>query len=176
MLPDVDANASYLKSSNSVDQKYNNGNEIKGESTDASITNANVSAFWTVFDGLKCFNRKEKLSEISLQSEVQLKIQIEQTLTDIIATYYSIVKNQQLLSALRDVLVFSRDRVIIAERKLNNGSGSRLELLQVQTELNRQNSLEIGLESEIERNMVELKPAIGKRCSNNFHSCRYSNH
>ena len=87
MLPELDANGTYSKSSNSLKQKYNTGAEVNRDASASTNLNASLNLGWTIFDGMKMFRTKEKLSEISLQSRDQLKIQIETSLQEIITAY-----------------------------------------------------------------------------------------
>src|SRR5690349_16984340 len=62
MLPSVDFNGSYTKSSNSLKQKYNTNVEVERDASKATSLIADLGAEWTIFNGLKMFNTKEKLS------------------------------------------------------------------------------------------------------------------
>jgi outer membrane protein TolC len=162
MLPSLDANASYTKSSNSLDQKYTTGTEVNRTASATTNTSANLVAGWTVFDGLKMFYTKEKLSQLSLQARDAWKVMVENTLIELVAAYYSLVKQQQLLQAIREEIRFAEEREKIAERKLLNGSGSRLDLLLTRTELNRQRSLELSLRSDAEEARIRLNRLMAR--------------
>ena len=75
------------------------------------------------------FATKQKLGELYVQSEEKLKIQMESTLQSVILAYYSIVQQKQLLKSTKEEIKFAEERVRLTERRLNNGSGSRLEFL-----------------------------------------------
>lgn len=168
MLPELDANGTYSKSSNSLKQKYNTGAEVNRDASASTNLNASLNLGWTIFDGMKMFRTKEKLSEISLQSRDQLKIQIETSLQEIITAYYTIVRNTQLLKSMREELILSEERLKISERKMKNGLGSRLDWLQVQTEYNRQHSLEIQLQSDAATATIHLNRLLGRDLEINY--------
>ncbi len=168
MLPNIDANASYTRSSNSLKQKYSNNLEVNRNASLSTNAVADLAATWTIFDGMKMFNTKEKLSELYMLSQDELKIQIENTLQELITAYYSIVKQQQLLKSLREEILFSIERVTISDRKMNNGSGSRLEWLQTKTDFNRQRSIEIELESNIDAERINLNLLMGRKIETPF--------
>ena len=44
MLPDINANASYLRSTNNINQTYNNGSIINRDASGSTTMNANVEA------------------------------------------------------------------------------------------------------------------------------------
>lgn len=168
MLPELDANGTYSKSSNSLKQKYNTGAEVNRDASASTNLNASLNLGWTIFDGMKMFRTKEKLSEISLQSRDQLKIQIETSLQEIITAYYTIVRNTQLLKSMHEELILSEERLKISERKMKNGLGSRLDWLQVRTEYNRQHSLEIQLQSDAASATIHLNRLLGRDLEINY--------
>ena len=168
MLPTLDANASYTRSSNSLKQKYSNNLEVNRNASLSTNAIADLAATWTIFDGMKMFNTKEKLSELYMLSQDELKIQIENSLLKLVTAYYSIVKQQQLLKSMREEILFSKERVTIAERKMENGSGSRLEWLQSKTDFNRQRAIEIALESDIDAERLNLNLLIGRKIETSF--------
>ena len=168
MLPNLDANGSYTRSSNSLKQKYSNNLEVNRNASVSTNAVADLGANWTIFDGMKMFSTKDKLSELSMLSRDQLKIQIENSLQDLITAYYSIVKQQQLLKSIREELLFSEERVKIADRKMSNGSGSRLNWLQAKTDYNRQRAVEIALESDVEAARISLNHLMGRNIETFF--------
>lgn len=162
MLPNVDLNGTYKRSNNSLKQKYNSGEEVNSDASVSTNTMADLGATWTIFDGLKMFRTKEKLTELSLMSQDQLKIQIESSLEEVISSYYFIVRQKQLLAAIKKELSLSEERVKLAERKLQNGSGSKLDWLQTITEYNRQRSIEINLETTGTSARFNLNRLLGR--------------
>jgi outer membrane protein TolC len=67
----------------------------------------------------------------------------------------------QLLRALREEIKLSEEREKIADRKMQNGSGSRLDWLEAKTEFNRQQSLLIQLESKDVEARLSLNRIMG---------------
>ncbi len=168
MLPNVDLTGTYKRSNNSLKQKYNSGDEVNSDASLSTNTVADLGATWTIFDGLKMFYTKEKLTELSLLSGDQLKIQIENSLEEVIASYYFIVRQKQLLSTIKEELYLSEERVKLAERKLLNGSGSKLDWLQTKTEYNRQRSIEINLQTTGTTARFNLNRLLGRNIEISF--------
>ena len=168
MLPTIDANASYTRSSNSLKQKYSNNLEVNRNASLSTNAVADLVTTWTIFDGMKMFNTKEKLSELYMLSQDELKIQIENSLQELITAYYSIVKQQQLLKSMHEEILFSEERVSISDRKMKNGSGSRLEWLEAKTDFNRQRAIEIALESDIDAARMNLNLLMGRKIETSF--------
>jgi outer membrane protein len=168
MLPTVDANASYLKSTTSLTQEYNNGSEVARDAAEATTTNANLEATWTVFNGLQMFYTRERLSNQFNQSLDKVRMQMETSIEDLVSIYYTIIRQNQLLKALKEEMKLSDDRLLIAERKMNNGSGSRLDWLQAKTEYNRQQSLLIQLQSSDTAARINLNRILSRNLEETF--------
>ncbi|MFZ7116077.1 MAG: TolC family protein [Bacteroidota bacterium] len=162
MLPNVDVNGSYTNSTNDLKQEYNTGNEIKRDASGSTNTNLDAGLVWTVFDGMKMFHTRKKLDGLFYQSEQQLKIQMEITIKEVVNAYYSIIINQQLLKATQQEIKLLEERLQLAERKLNNGSGSKLDQLQAKLEYNRQKSIELSTISLIEEYKLNLNRLMAR--------------
>ena len=133
MLPQVNANASTNSAVNETKQEFSNPAVPAVDKTGVKTDNisAGVSLVWTLFDGTKMFATKSRLSEQSLQSEQKMKVEMENTISEVITSYYAIVQQKQVLKAINEELTYSQERVTIAERKFSNGSGSKLDVLQI---------------------------------------------
>jgi outer membrane protein TolC len=168
MLPNLDLNGSYTKSTNSLKQKYNTGAEVNRDAAGSTSAIGDLGLNWVVFDGMKMFYSKKKLDGLFLQSEKQLRLQMEATIMQIVEAYYSIIRNEQLLKAMQQEISLSEERLKIAQRKQNNGSGSKLDVLQAQTEFNRQRSLEIATKSDAAAARIKLNQLLARPLETNF--------
>lgn len=106
------------------------------EGAKTTLYNYGISANWTVFDGLTMFATSDRLSFEADISELEAQIMIEQTLADIISTYFQVVGLQKANLVLENTLEVSQERIRIAETKLDLGSGSEYDLLQAKADYN----------------------------------------
>ena len=107
---------------------------IEGATT--TITNTDVSLSWTLFDGLRMFAAWDRLNELEELSKTELRLQMEQTVSDIIVLYYNVAALQKQVDILRNSVDVSLEREEITETELDLGSGSKFDLLQARTDLN----------------------------------------
>ncbi len=156
MLPSLDLSGSYVKARNDLKQELNSGTKIDKKGVGSDYSNVDAGLSWTIFDGMKMFHTKKKLDGIFYQSEQQLKIQMETTITNVIDAYYTLLRDQQLLKSIQQQILLLEERKQLAERKLNNGSGSKLDLLQAKVEYNRQKSLKLVTLSDIDEAKLKL--------------------
>jgi len=140
MLPKIDVNASTNSANNTTKQEFANGLIVDRGDVKSTNINAGVFLTWTLFDGMKMFATHKRLQELEMMGNLATKIQIENTLSELIITYYNVVRQKQLIKALNENIVISEERLKIAEKKLEIGSGSKLDVLQAKVDKNAQTS------------------------------------
>ncbi len=148
-LPSLDIIAGASNSSNNTRQEFSSGLVVDKNAVASSSINAGAYLSWTIFDGMKMFATKERLSLLSQQGELSFKIEIENTLENLTLMYYRVVMQEQLISGLRKAMELSELRITIAQRKSQLGSGSDVEMLQAKMDRNAQKSNLIAQQSNL---------------------------
>ncbi|MBS1765201.1 MAG: TolC family protein [Bacteroidetes bacterium] len=136
MLPKVDLGLTQSNSLTDSKQKFSTGAESDKTGAAAHNLNAYAQLNWTVFDGFKMFATYNKLKEIEAAGESTVRMQIEQTTSQVIAAYYNIVKQKALLTAIDSSLKISQTKEEVARAKFQTGIYSKVEWLQAQVDLN----------------------------------------
>jgi outer membrane protein len=146
-------NATGTKTWNKNDQKQllANGEERGSPNIRSSNMQGAVALNWTLFDGMKMFVLRERYDQQNILAGYQLKNQITESLAQLIATYYDIVRQKQQLKATLELIDLNKERVVLAEKKVSVGLGSKPELLQARVDLNAQQSLLIQQRTLIEQ-------------------------
>jgi len=101
-----------------------------------SLLAADVALDWTLFDGFRMFAAYRRLGELRDLGETLAKLQMENTITEIVRAYYEIVRQEKLLGVLDNSVGISEERYNIAQTKQELGSGSEYEMLLAQADLN----------------------------------------
>ncbi len=137
-IPLVNATGSYIK--NNIDSRNItfDDKEITRTGAKATISNGSVQAIWTLFDGTRMFATRKRIQELAALGEVNIRNQMMNTTAAIITNYYSIIRQKQQLKAIQELMAVSEERVKLAERKLQVGTGGKPELLQAKVDLNAQ--------------------------------------
>ncbi len=135
-LPNVSANAGDNGSLSTINQKYSDTTESNISNRGENIVNAGVSAGITLFNGFKITATKERLSRLQNLSEIQLNQQIQNTVADIMITYYDIIRQQNYLKIIQNSLDVSKQKLDIVNVKKNVGMADAVEILQAQTDVN----------------------------------------
>jgi len=136
MLPDISLNGSGNYSLKNSRQELQGGNVTSNPSLGTNNYNAGVELSWTLFDGGKMFVTKTRLNEIVALGELQFREQVLQTIYDLTAAYYNIVKQKQQLNSINQTISYNRERLKIMQTAFDSGSRGKTDLLQSKIDLN----------------------------------------
>ena len=136
MLPRVDVNAGVGLQNTNINQRFSNGIEVQTSGVNNNASNASMSLGWTLYDGGKMFAVWERLKEQKELSQLQLRTIIENNVAEILMAYFNVIRLQQDLKARQFGLDIAQEQLIISQKKLELGSASRQELLQVTVDRN----------------------------------------
>src|SRR6478609_225152 len=128
--------------------------EKNGAKSNALGGSLNLS--WTVFDGLKMFAVKKRLNMNEEYSAVALRKQMENTIFEIITSYYDIVRFKELIKAENQNLSIYTERKKISQLKYEIGSASKVDMLLSQTDENKAK----GTIIQLELNLLNAKAAL----------------
>ncbi len=159
LLPKVDLQATTGLANNATKQEFSSGLVVDKSGVQSNNITAGVYLSWTLFDGFKMFASHKKLQELEAIGTLTSRIQIENTLSQILVKYYSVVRQKQLITGLSENIKISEERLKIAETKLNIGAGSKLDVLQAKIDMNAQTSnlyRQKSLLSEFKRDLNEI--------------------
>jgi len=135
-LPKLGVNGSARESVLTTETTSSSGEVSKNDKAGTSLLSLGASLDWTLFDGFKMFIQKDKLGLLQKQGETSARVTIENVLSEIIVTYYSIIQNKNRLKVLQDAIDFSNRRRELIMRKYQIGSASELGYLQSVVDLN----------------------------------------
>ncbi len=155
-LPFVSANAGDNGSISTINQKLSDGTESNISNKGENDINAGVSAGIVLFNGFKVIATKEKLNRLQNLSEIQLNQQIQNTIADIMITYYDIIRQQNYLKIIQNSLDVSRQKLEIVDVKKSVGMADAVELLQAQTDVNSAEQLLELQKLSVEQNKSDL--------------------
>ena len=123
-MPNVSVRASELISSNNIDQRFANGLVVVSDNVGSDNFSASVNLEWTIFDGLKMFATRNRLRETAFFSRTQLKAQIQQSVSEVLTSYYNAVKLKQQINASEKAIAIGEERLKIAENRLRVGASA----------------------------------------------------
>ncbi|HEX3006338.1 MAG TPA: TolC family protein [Bacteroidales bacterium] len=136
MLPTISLNGNDEYSINNISQKQSSGGTFEADNAYTNSFNAEVALNWTLFDGGKMFVTKSRLNEIQALGEIQYREKVMQLVHDVVLAYYNVVKQEQQLSSINEVIVYNLERVKILEVSFGAGLTPKTNLLQAKIDLN----------------------------------------
>lgn len=136
MLPKATATIVDANGIQNISQTRSDGTVTKLDNAKNNSFNYGVGLDWTVFDGFRMFAKMDQLKELQKLGEAQLKLTIITKISDVNATYFNLVQQQQQLSALDSTIVISNQRLTLAQNRFTIGKASKLEVLNAQVDLN----------------------------------------
>ncbi|MFN6037145.1 MAG: TolC family protein, partial [Bacteroidota bacterium] len=140
MLPNLQLNGGGTISQNDTRQNLLNGTVVDRKGANSSLINSSLSLNWTLFDGKKMFFTYKKLGSEKNLAEKEIKKDIEELTANILNKYYTLVKTKLLIKSFDTLMNLYKTRLETAEYKWKNGSSSKLNFLQAQTDMNEQES------------------------------------
>ncbi len=157
----------------------NNGlqniSQTKADGTVSALNNAKnsnltygVSFGWMLFDGFKMFTTLQQLKTLEKQGETQLKLVLLSKLSEVNATYYNLVQQQQQLNALDSTLVISKQRLTLAQNRFSIGKASKLEVLNAQVDLNTDTTLLLKQKEQYAGTQILLNQILARDCKTVF--------
>src|SRR5690606_8947849 len=114
------------------------------------------------FDGLRMFARHDQLEAIKELGEAELQQGIMKTVSEVMTTYFNLVQQKQRLNALDSTLVISKQRVDLAQNRLDIGKASKLELLNAQVDQNTDQTLYFRQQELFEDTTARLNEVMGR--------------
>lgn len=135
-LPSVNASMSDNQSIINVNQKLNSGAEIKKPSATGNTMNSGVTVGMVLFNGFKIKATKGRLDHLQKQNELQLNIQIQNSIAIVMAKYYDIVRQQEYLKIIQNSLDVSQQKLDIVTERKNVGMANDADYLQALIDVN----------------------------------------
>lgn len=162
MLPTVTGNFSQNNSVMNSSQVQASGDQRSLRNAKNNNMSYGVSIGWTIFDGFAMFSRYDQLKELQKQGEFELKKTILAKVSDVISTYYTIVEQQNLLNAIDSSINISTERLRTAENRFMIGKASRLEVLNVQVNLNEDESNRLRQANVVKNLKINLNSLMAR--------------
>lgn len=138
ILPTVEATAGYSGTLDNTDTTPRDASEKSTQQrniTDHTLR-AGIDLQWTIFNGFKMQADYNKLKELSLLSQTQTRIAVEDFIAEFTAEYYNYIQQRLRLKNLNYAVRLSRERMRIVQDRYIIGDNSRLDLLQARVDFN----------------------------------------
>jgi outer membrane protein len=161
LLPRLNAQGATVSNNNNNRTITASNVETIRKGVQSDNINGSVQLAWTLFDGTKMFATRKRLGETAELAELAIKDQVNNTVAEVINTYFSIVREKQQLKAFAEQIGVSEERVKLAEKKLQVGTGGKPEFLQAKIDLNAFRTASLQQEARILQLKEQLNLLVG---------------
>ncbi|NLI35314.1 MAG: TolC family protein [Bacteroidales bacterium] len=169
MLPTVNFNGTSNVSYNNVYQKMSTANTINKYPSQLSTDwGANAMLSWTLYDGGKMYVTKKKLAEMQALGELQYNAQVLEVIYNVVAAYFDIVRQKEILKSINEIINYNRQRTVIAQTGFNAGSLAKTELLQAKIDMNVAIENAVTQKYAIEEALKTLNALLGQDPTTNI--------
>ncbi|HRG43573.1 MAG TPA: TolC family protein, partial [Saprospiraceae bacterium] len=162
LLPEVALNFGNSYNINNTRQEFFSGDTREGNGVNTSNINANIQLAWTVFDGLRMFVNRDRLKEIENLGELNIRLQMENTVSQVMSVYYNIEQHQRRIETIQKAIEISKERYELASLKKNVGSGSGIPVLQAKVDINADSSALIRQQLILKTTKIQLNEILGR--------------
>ncbi len=135
MLPSVTFNAGGTPAITNINQKFTNGTVIERNNVLSNSVNANLIASYTLFDGNRMFAAKNRLEFQDEAAQLAFQSRIQSTLSNVVATYSAVLRNQEYLKVLEISEAASRARLTLTEQRQSVGLANKADVLMAKLDL-----------------------------------------
>ena len=157
-LPRLNGNGGLIFNNNNQKQMFADGSDRKANGIRSRNLTASIALNWVLFDGFKMFATRDKLKEYLPLGDLVIKNQIIDVVAAVLKTYYNIVRQKQQLKAVEEQMGLNRERLKLAEIKLEAGLGIKPDVLQAKLDLNAQIATQLKQQTLI----VQLKGDLNR--------------
>jgi outer membrane protein TolC len=166
-LPRVDVTGSVSKEIDN-NKSTTNGQTTTVDNAGTTITSAGIELSWTLFDGLKMFIGYSRLREYKELGEINLRKQIESTVSHLIDVFFDLVQQKYNYETAKETITISEERVRLMDDRLSVGSASRYDLLNAKVDLNADKSNLLNQELILNNLKVSLNLLLARDASVEF--------
>jgi outer membrane protein TolC len=161
-LPKLDLSSGYNRSLNNTRQEYFDGRTINRTGAISNALNLGLTLNWTIFDGFNNLITYKKLKETKEVAQINSIATAEEIISEVITSYYEILRQKEILKTLRESIAISEQRVKIAEEKYKVGTASKTELLQAKADLNADMNALMKQEIALKNAKINLNLILGR--------------
>lgn len=138
-LPTVSATLSNTEQITNVKQKLNTGVEINRNGAVGNSTQAGLSAGILLYNGNRVVSTKKRLGELQNQSSELLNSQIQNTIAEVMTSYYDVVRQLSYVTTLKTSIAASQQRLDILQVRKAAGMANNADIFQAEIDLNTLN-------------------------------------
>ena len=161
MLPVVSATIGQIGGLNDINQSLLSGQEINRLGAGNKQSSANIALNWTLFDGFGMFANYDRLLALKNMGELKLRSSIENTISQVIMSYCTMVRNQAMIqsSLFREEL--SKERLRLSVLRFSVGRSGEQDTLQASIDFQSDKTATLRIVEQYKASRLQLNNFMG---------------
>ncbi len=161
MMPMVSATIGQIGGLNDINQSLLSGQEINRLGAGNKQSSASIALNWTLFDGFGMFANYDRLLALKNMGELKLRSSIEQTISKVIMSYCTMVRNQAMIqsSLFREEL--SKERLRLSVLRFLVGRSGEQDTLQASIDFQSDKTATLRIVEQYKASRLQLNNFMG---------------
>lgn len=167
-LPQVTGDFTTTRSIQNTKQTRSDGsvNNISGAHN--ASTSYGPALTWTIFNGFGMFANYDELKQLNQLGDIQSRDTIQNTLANVIGTYYNLINLNEGLKALQGAIAISRTQLRYANDKFQVGRASKLDVLNAQVNLNTDTANYLNQVQQFKSAKIQMNQLLVRNLQTDF--------
>ena len=136
IMPLITGNFTNNNSVQNSEQTLANGTQQQQDNAKNANTNIGINLNWRIFDGFAMFANYNRLQKLQASGELNFRLTVENTLSDVMNTYFDLVRQNQYIHTFLSAVEVSQIRLKNSQARYSIGKASKLEVLAAKVDLN----------------------------------------
>ena len=168
--PNVNANFAQNYRTEATHQEFIDANRPSTDNPEAKSNSfsSSVSVVWTIFNGLKMFYTYNRLGKMEENAVLEKNNTVQNTIAQILISYYNIVTQFERIRILKETLVISEKRLEIAKNKYEIGRSAKEDFLSAQVDYNSDKSSLLTQENILFSLKADLNSILVRETNTDF--------
>jgi len=162
-LPVMNGNLTRTFNVNNVRQESSTRPDpITANGARSNLFNSNVTATWTVFDGLGMFVAYDRLKAVRSQQQQITRATVEETVENVTTAYYDVVRQAGKITSLEEALRIGQARIDLTQARVDVGVSAKVEVLTARVDYNADRSLFLQQQQALSAAKITLNTLLGR--------------
>ncbi|RYE24732.1 MAG: TolC family protein [Sphingobacteriales bacterium] len=161
MLPNVFGTGNVTLGSANTHSEFVDGRVQEVDNAGSLAASGALNLNWTLFNGGKMFLVKKQLSILQDAGAIQLKDQIQKTVSQVIQAYAQVVWQKQQGVAIDTGLALAQVRIVLTQMQYESGLSAKVDFLQARVDYNARQSDSLNQVAYLNAGFASLNNLMG---------------
>ncbi len=168
IMPLITGNFTNNNSVQNSEQTLANGTQQQQDNAKNANTNVGINLNWRIFDGFAMFANYTRLQKLQASGELNFRLTVENTLSDVMNTYFDLVRQNQYIHSFLSAVEVSQIRLKNSQARYNIGKASKLEVLAAKVDLNTDTTNLLRQQDAFQQAKTQLNLLMGRSLETDF--------